>query len=504
MNGQHSLLSLVLIGTTLCAGSMRASALASEPPPPARPDVILLSEDFEGNFPPPGWTASPENGTNNAWVREDALRGGFNTTGGSGHCADAEVQAVCSMGVWDTTLSSPPINLGRFPFATLSFKIHFSRAWRYGEAWLEISLDGGTSWSNLAHWDIPRGPETETFDLARYVGRVVRLRWRYVDYGDQCQSLWRIDEVRVSASWEPPSTLFGQWQALPLSPMPGLEAAGAAVEGLVYVIGGETPLEGLVQVFNPGTHLWTVASGTMPIPAAGMGCAVIGADIYLIGGWKYSILDAVQVFHTRTRVWEVLSSDPLPKSRYRPACAVLDGRIYAIGGIDGGSVAMTDTVYVFDPQAPPGKRWSSATHAPVVGMGGDAVRAGGLVFYAGYVMETGQWPFVYAYDPGRDIWTEYPSTARAHSEGRFWALGTTLYLGGGREYPDNLSSVEQFDLRLGSAGTWMPTPAMIRPRFAFVAAVDGPGKVLYALGGMEWGPLASAEAFRARRFPSLP
>jgi len=164
------------------------------PPPPPPPPIFY--EDFEGTFPPTGWTVVDNAGTGNVWDRNDVL-GGINRTNGSGFSAAADSDAVCNGLGWDTELWSEPITLTGSITFYLGYESNFQDYAGAGEAWLDISTDGGGTWTNLTYWTADRGPTYEVVNLSAYAGQTVVLRWRYSDNNDGCAWYWHIDDVAL-------------------------------------------------------------------------------------------------------------------------------------------------------------------------------------------------------------------------------------------------------------------------------------------------------------------
>ncbi len=160
-----------------------------------------LSETFEGEFPPAGWRTVDNLGTGNEWDRNDAF-GALNRTtsvGGSGFSADADSDRGNGL-AWDSELWSPLIDLQHVPTATLSFASNFQDFAGDGEAWLDITTNGGQTWDNLYYktTDDPFGGVFHTFSLDAYAGESVHLRWRYSDNGSGDAWYWQIDNVLVN------------------------------------------------------------------------------------------------------------------------------------------------------------------------------------------------------------------------------------------------------------------------------------------------------------------
>jgi hypothetical protein len=167
------------------------------------PGVILVDEDFEGTFPPASWTVVENGDAGGIWLRNDVW--GTTNYMGTGYCADADSDNFGSGGkLMDTELWTPSMDLSTFTSATLQFMT----AYNYGGyspggeyADTDISIDGGSSWTNLLHWEEDHsayGPgELVTVDLTPYCGNSdVIVRFHYNDNtGWQWQ--WEIDDVEI-------------------------------------------------------------------------------------------------------------------------------------------------------------------------------------------------------------------------------------------------------------------------------------------------------------------
>jgi hypothetical protein len=160
--------------------------------------VSLLDEDFEGTFPPAGWTII-NNGGDCIWERND-ITGRINYAGGDGYCAIADVDDCGSGTTMDTELHSPMFNLA----TPLDLTYVTSYNWMSSLEWatVDISTDGGTNWIELLNWSAdhdPYGPGEEvTISLAPYVGNAsCVLRWHY--YAPGWYYYWEIDQVKVAA-----------------------------------------------------------------------------------------------------------------------------------------------------------------------------------------------------------------------------------------------------------------------------------------------------------------
>ena len=169
-------------------------------PPPA----LYLEEDFEGTFPPTGWTVI-NNAVACAWDRNDLVGTSprTNYAGGDGYCADADADKCGSGATYpmDTELLTPSMDLSPYVTASLTYVAAYNYlSGDYADC--DISIDGGTSWTTMLHWAIDHdayGPgETVTLDLSPYCGNSdVIVRWHY--FADSWDYYYEIDQVNITA-----------------------------------------------------------------------------------------------------------------------------------------------------------------------------------------------------------------------------------------------------------------------------------------------------------------
>jgi hypothetical protein len=122
-----------------------------------------------------------------------------NETGGTGYAADADSD-YCGDAM-DTWMISPVMDFSGYSTITLQFKSDF---WDYNnrdDGFVDISTDGGATWTNLLHYEHTDyyGPRTETIDISSYAGQAaVTIRFHYV--APDWDWFWMVDDVVVSAS----------------------------------------------------------------------------------------------------------------------------------------------------------------------------------------------------------------------------------------------------------------------------------------------------------------
>jgi inhibitor of cysteine peptidase len=128
------------------------------------------------------------------------------------------------------------------------------------------------------------------------------------------------------------------------------------VDGKIYALGGRPYgiARPYVQEYDPATDTWTRKSD-MPLGTGGMGSAVLGDKIIVIGGWLHSgnyPYKAVQMYDPETDIWTIEGDAPFRRASF--SASVVNNRIYAIGGTDRPHpLPATSTVYELTVSGPP-------------------------------------------------------------------------------------------------------------------------------------------------------
>lgn len=268
----------------------------------------------------------------------------------------------------------------------------------------------------------------------------------------------------------------GEWSIAP--PMRHARAAHAVVASPsgIYALGGtgasgQPVLE--VERFDGAT--WTSVSR---LPGNGVNApaaALIDERIYLIGGFDTTTnipLSQVRVFDIATGRWS--EAPPLPAPRGGHAAAVLDGRIHVIGGGNSRSTIADHTV--FDPRS---STWSPLAPLPrAMGSPAAVVHAGAL-YSVGGRSGPGDFGDVYRYDAANDRWNAMPPIPPRGTAGAVSYCGAIHLFGG--ESQASQSTIAQ-SLRFdASRGEWMVVAPMPTARnFARAVVRDG---AVHVVGG---------------------
>lgn len=301
------------------------------------------------------------------------------------------------------------------------------------------------TWSNAAPMpDARHELYPEVLDGRIYVaGGILNPNTRYAD---------RMD------AYDPASD---RWISLAPLPQPRHHITLSAVGGRLYGIGGFSggfpnwQARSDMWVYDPARNSWTEGVD-MPAPRAEGVAAVVDGRIYWIGGRVPATPGAAhfaghrdstlnEMFDPATRTWSRRA--PAPTARNSAAAAVIDGKIYVVGGrrFDG----MTDGVArqtnfsnleVYDPAA---DTWETRAPMPKEQGGLGAAAIDGRLYACGGEQWTplqGVIPDCWSYDPVRDAWTALPPMPTPRHGVGMAAVNGRLHVFGGATRPGGNSA----------------------------------------------------------------
>ena len=79
---------------------------------------------------------------------------------------------------------------------------------------------------------------------------------------------------------------------------------------------------------------------------ASCGAAVLDGKLYAVGGYDEGALSSVERYDPAANAWESIAR--MPTARQNPGVGVLDGKLYVVGGV-GDRSELLNTVVRFDP-----------------------------------------------------------------------------------------------------------------------------------------------------------
>ncbi len=240
--------------------------------------------------------------------------------------------------------------------------------------------------------------------------------------------------------------------------------------------------------------------------------AVLEGKIYVIGGFsplrfgnllKLSVSDAVEVYDPAKDRWRIAA--PLPKPLHHAAAVSVSGRLFVFGGFAPSLTSVwnpVDTVFEYLPQE---NRWIQRRPMPTARGALAAAALDGKIFTIGGYDGQKSLAVVEVYNPVTDTWQPAASLATPRDHLAAAALDGKVYAIGGRvnlDYRRNLAEVEAYD---PGVGRWREVRPLPTPRSGIAAAVLQ-GMIVVLGGESGEGTFKESEAYwpKADTWVSLP
>ncbi len=182
--------------------------------------AVVLSEDFNAGIPG-SWTVVDNESTGLVWTNIAGCGESGNFTGGGGDAACASSD-VFGSAEYDTELWTPSMDLSAYTNTTLDLTANYQNFANSDFFDIDVSTDGGTSWTNELSWNEDHGSlrstpgEAINLDLSAYDGQSnVIIRFHYYNPNTNDWDWYaQIDDVVVSGD----QTVV----AVPATPVPTL------------------------------------------------------------------------------------------------------------------------------------------------------------------------------------------------------------------------------------------------------------------------------------------
>ena len=235
---------------------------------------------------------------------------------------------------------------------------------------------------------------------------------------------------------------------------------------------------GLASVSLAAEGTWTRKTD-MPTGRGYLSTAIVNGKIYAIGGAIGSTTgcSAVEEYDPATDTWTKKANLPAPRSGL--FTSVVDGKIYAIGGATSPLGAVCSSVYVYDPAT---DTWMQKADMPTARIVLSASVVDGKIYAIGGASSGGSPALktVEEYEPTMDIWTRKAAMPTARGflctsvvNGKIYAIG-----GASTKFGPVLSTVEMYD---PVTDIWV-TRADIPTARGWLSTSVVAGKI-YAIGG---------------------
>ena len=178
-----------------------------------------------------------------------------------------------------------------------------------------------------------------------------------------------------------------------IADLPGPRAAHgmAAIEGRLYVVGGVGPASEEIWVYDPATDRWEAAPAPLPTQREHLAVAVLDDKIYAVGGrWgDAGNLAALEIYDPAAGTW--MRGPDLPTPRSGLTASVLKGRIHVVGG---ESLSLSRTFGEHEAYDPSSKAWSTLADLPTPRHGLASATVGGRWYVIGGGAKAGALTFI--------------------------------------------------------------------------------------------------------------
>jgi len=246
--------------------------------------------------------------------------------------------------------------------------------------------------------------------------------------------------------------------------------------GVIYAVGGQTKSGNslsTVEVYDPIQGRWKDAEA-MSMLRSRVGVAVMQNRLYAIGGYNgQERLNTVEVFDAKTGRWSKVASMNCKRSAVG-AVAVGD-HLYVCGGFDG--LSSLDTVERFDPEE---NKWSMESNMTKHRSAAGVVTLNGKIYALGGHNGLSIFDSVEMLDTVTGVWTETVPMLSKRCRLGVATLHGKIYACGGYDGSSFLRSVECFD-PVTNKWSYVSSMNVTRSRVALVADMER----LWAIGGYD-------------------
>ncbi|WP_162449974.1 Kelch repeat-containing protein [Phytoactinopolyspora mesophila] len=143
------------------------------------------------------------------------------------------------------------------------------------------------------------------------------------------------------------------WSTTTGLPTPREHVAGAAVDGLVYVMGGREGAENLdtAEVYDPAADTWS-SLAAMPTARSGLGvAAACEQHVIVVGGERIiegeaGVYDEVEAYDVESGTWQTLP--PLPTARHGLGVEAVGAGLYVLSGGPSPGIVVSAAAEVLD------------------------------------------------------------------------------------------------------------------------------------------------------------
>jgi len=246
----------------------------------------------------------------------------------------------------------------------------------------------------------------------------------------------------------------------------------------------------LVFPANATEDSWA-SKAPMQEARAGLGVAVVNGRIYAIGGYNsqidgqthfYGTINATEEYDPATNTWTTKASMPTPRASF--AIAVCDSKIYVIGGYikltSGSSSQLTNITEAYDPAA---DTWETRASMPTARDGLEANVVDGKIYLIGGVGADGIIGVTEVYDPVADSWATMTPVPTPVSHYASAVVDNKIYVISGKHGDDFVNLTQIYD---PETGTWSSGTSILNGVIDAAAGAttgDAAPEAIYVVGG---------------------
>ena len=291
------------------------------------------------------------------------------------------------------------------------------------------------------------------------------------------------------------------WTAAESMPTPRTEVTAAVLENEIYVIGGfdgSGQVTDIVEVYSIANNSWTKGV-PLPEPLHHTAAASYNGKIYVVGGYTspWSPSNKLFIYDSLQGKWQ--EGKPMPTARGALNANFINGTLYAIGGSSDRPLNSNEA---YNPSS---DTWATKAFMPTSRHhAGSAVVDGKIFVVGGRISGSLENISVNeAYDPVQDKWITdlepMPSkrSGIAAAVSSSYLTNSSIYVFGGEESLRTFNNNEKYDPKINK---WMSEPPMPTARHGLAAVFVEENKIFVIGGGPQPGLSVSGanEIFHVR------
>jgi N-acetylneuraminic acid mutarotase len=229
----------------------------------------------------------------------------------------------------------------------------------------------------------------------------------------------------------------------------------------------------------------------MPTPRSHLAVGVVNGVLYAVGGISGgTVLGVVEAYEPCSNTWTLKAAMPTPRTGL--AVGVVNGQLYAVGGVDGASNVL-QTVEAYQPST---NSWAARAPmlTPSCNLAADAVN--GTLYAIGGQFALTEMAVVQAYNPATNTWINRAPMPTARENLVAGVVDGILYAIGGWNSAQigqpELHTIEAYD---PATNNWTTKAPMTTARRNLAAGVVN-GAIVCVGGYVGTMSMATNEAYR--------